>query len=262
MLSLYHNPLSTCSQKVRLVLEYKGVQWENNPIDLFTGENFSEEYLKINPKAQVPVLVDNEKKIFESTIINEYLDDAFPKSPLKPINAYDRSVMRMWTKDVDDKIHIAIGVITLASVLRTMQLKRPKEDVIAEINKIPDPVTKKLKLSIFELGIKAPEVMGALNTLQELLKRMSIELKAKQWLAGSMFSLAEAAVFPYILRLEHLGMDFLWQGEQFTPLRGWIDCVKNEPAFKGAISAFIPEQMLNMLKEGSKESVNYLKENL
>ena len=148
MIYLYHNPLSTCSQKVRLVLEYKDLVWENKPIDLFTGENFSEEYLKINPKAQVPVLVDNENKIYESTIINEYLDDAFPKSSLKPRSAYDTSVMRMWTKEVDDKIHTAIGAITLASVLRTMQLKRPKDDVVAEMNKIPEPMTNDIYYNI------------------------------------------------------------------------------------------------------------------
>jgi glutathione S-transferase len=143
-----------------------------------------------------------------------------------------------------------------------MQLKRSKEDVIAEINKIPDAEIRKIKSSIFELGIKAPEVLGALSTVQDLLQRMAVHLKEQKWLAGSMFSLAETAIFPYLLRLEHLGMDFLWQGEQFAPLRDWMGSVKNESAYQSAIVHFIPEPMLLMLKGGAKESVSYLKENL
>jgi glutathione S-transferase len=262
MLSLYHNPLSTCSQKVRLVLEYKNLPWKNNSIDLMKGENFSEAYLKINPKAQVPVLVDNGQKVFESTVINEYIDDAYPESSLKPTNAYDKSVMRIWIKEVDEKIHKAVGIITLASVLRTMQLKRPKEDVIAEINKIPDLELRKVKLSAFENGVKAPEVMIAINTMQNLLERMSIALKDEQWLAGSIFSLADAAIFPYVLRLEHLGIDFLWQEEQFSPLRDWIERVKSEPFYQRAIVNFIPETLITILREGAKEPVSYLKANL
>ena len=75
-MKLYHNALSTCSQKVRLVLAEKHLTFESILMDLQTGDQFSAEYRKINPKAVVPSLEDQGRVYIESSLINEYLDDA------------------------------------------------------------------------------------------------------------------------------------------------------------------------------------------
>ena len=65
-LTLYHFNNSVCSEKVRLVLNEKGVTaWESKEIDLFTGKQFDAEYLKLNPKAVVPTLVDDGRVLID-----------------------------------------------------------------------------------------------------------------------------------------------------------------------------------------------------
>ena len=69
MLKLFHNDMSTCAQKVRLALEELGVGWESHHLRLRSDEQFRPDYLAINPKGQVPALVDGEVIVVESTVI-------------------------------------------------------------------------------------------------------------------------------------------------------------------------------------------------
>ena len=71
---LYHNPVSSCSQKVRMVLSEKGLEFDSTIIDLQKGEQFDPDYMKLNPNAVVPTLDDGGNILIESTLINEYLD--------------------------------------------------------------------------------------------------------------------------------------------------------------------------------------------
>ena len=99
---LYHNPISTCSQKVRMVLHEKGLAFEDTVLDLQQGEQFEPGYQALNPNAVVPTLEDQGSVMIESTLINEYLDDAYPTKPLKPVSAVERHQMRLFCKCIDD----------------------------------------------------------------------------------------------------------------------------------------------------------------
>ena len=57
MLTLFHNDMSVCAQKVRMVLEQKDLPWKSEHLNLRKGEQFTSIFLKISPKALVPVLV-------------------------------------------------------------------------------------------------------------------------------------------------------------------------------------------------------------
>ena len=81
-MKLYHNPVSTCSQKVRLVLAEKGLEYESEVLDLLAGDQFAPDYVAKNPSAVVPTLEDGGRVFVESTLINEYLDDAYPEQQL------------------------------------------------------------------------------------------------------------------------------------------------------------------------------------
>lgn len=105
MLKLYHNDMSVCAAKVRTVLAEKGAAWEGVHMDLRAGDTQKHDYLKLNPNAVVPTLVHDGRVIIESTVICEYLDDAFPQNPLKG-NAIENARMRLWTKQLDEGLHI------------------------------------------------------------------------------------------------------------------------------------------------------------
>jgi glutathione S-transferase len=84
MLTLYHNALSTCSQKVRLVLAEKGIEFESRLIDLMSGQQHDPQYVALNPKHVVPTLVVDGEVVRESSIIAEYLDARVEANPLTP----------------------------------------------------------------------------------------------------------------------------------------------------------------------------------
>ena len=92
-LELYHHGSSVCAAKVRLVLAEKGLEWQGHYIDILKGEQFDPNYMKLNPKAVVPTLVHDGRVLSESTVICEYLDDAFPEPSLKPADPYVLSVV-------------------------------------------------------------------------------------------------------------------------------------------------------------------------
>lgn len=122
MIELYHNDMSVCAQKVRLALAEKKLSWEGHHLNLRAADQQKPEYLKLNPNAVVPALVDNGTVIIESTVINEYLDDAYPEPRLKPADAAGRARMRLWTKQLDEGVHAATSVVSSAIAFRYQKL--------------------------------------------------------------------------------------------------------------------------------------------
>src|SRR5262245_37532146 len=90
MFVLYHSPYSTCSQKVRLVLAEKGIDFTSREISFARDEQRSPEYLKINPNGVVPTLVHDGEPMTDSSCIMEYLDEVAPDPPLSPPSALGR----------------------------------------------------------------------------------------------------------------------------------------------------------------------------
>jgi glutathione S-transferase/RNA polymerase-associated protein len=93
MILLYEHPLSPYAQKVKIALNEKGIGFEARLPDLFTGSDA--EFAAANPRQEVPALIDGETKVFDSTIILEYLEDKWPKPPLLPAAPADRARVRM-----------------------------------------------------------------------------------------------------------------------------------------------------------------------
>ena len=91
MLKLYDGTTSVCAIKVRLSLFEKGVPFESHNIDLRAGDQFDPDYLKLNPNAVVPTLVDGDDVVIESSVILQYLEDTRPDPSLFPASAADRA---------------------------------------------------------------------------------------------------------------------------------------------------------------------------
>jgi glutathione S-transferase len=93
MVVLYEHPLSPYAQKVKIALAEKGVPFESHLPDLF-GDNLGD-FAALNPRLEVPTLVDGDAAVFDSTVILEYLEDRWPQPPLLPAGAADRARVRM-----------------------------------------------------------------------------------------------------------------------------------------------------------------------
>ena len=127
MLTLYHNDMSTCAQKVRLALDEIGLEWESRHLKLRGDEQLRPEFLAINPKGQVPALVDGDLIVVESTVINECLVDSRGVDHLLPRYAAGRSTMRWWTRQIDDDVFASIGTLSQAISFRHQYLANEPE---------------------------------------------------------------------------------------------------------------------------------------
>lgn len=91
---LYSYFRSSCSWRVRIALAHKGVDYEYRAINLLKQEQVSDEYKKLNPIGQVPVLIVDENTLTQSISILEYLEEAFPQKPLLPKDLFKRAKVR------------------------------------------------------------------------------------------------------------------------------------------------------------------------
>jgi glutathione S-transferase len=249
MLELYHAPLSTCSQKVRIVLAEKSVEWSGHELNLAAGDQNQPAFLKLNPNGVVPVIVHNGRTIIESSLINEYLDEVFPAPALKPKDAADRAAMRLWPKFTDESAQPAVGVITRATMYRAGQMQRPREQVLAAIDNDPKLALRALRRRLYEMGPDAPEFAVAVATMIALLDRMESALANSPWLAGPSFSLADAAAMPYVVRLDHLAQEHLWTAGKRPHLAVWYERLRARPTFKRAVADFAPPALVDPVRK-------------
>jgi len=248
MLELYHTDHSVCSQKVRVCLGEKRLEYVSREVDIVAGEHQTPEYLKLNPKAVVPTLVHDGRPIIDSTIINEYIDDVWPEPSLKPKDPYERQRMRQWTKRLDDKVHYETAVITYGIAFREMQLERlTPEEIKALQDRDPDPDHRARRKEAMEKGMDSRFFHGAVKLYKKLLDDMEATLKQEPWLAGSTYSLADVAYTAYITRVRNLNMLPLL--DQRPNLKAWFDRVCARPSYETAIRKFWNPSKVKLLNE-------------
>ena len=248
MIELYHFPFSTCSQKVRLVLAEKGRQFVSHEVDIIGGRQHDPEYVKLNPMHVVPTLVHDGHVLVESSLIIRYLDDLFLDPPLRPTDALGRYEADRWIKRVDEELHPAAPTVTFAIGPRPILLQQPAEVREASLAAIPDALQRATRRSVLEHGVQAPEFAGALRVFLAVLDDMETALAARPWLAGQHFGLADATVFPYVLRLEHLAMDALLGPPARPRVADWVQRVKARPSYETAVASWSAPAVVEMMR--------------
>src|SRR5213076_520768 len=93
MVLVYEHPLSPYAQKVKIALAEKGVAFEYRLPDFMSGRD--DAFAAANPRLEVPALVDGDTRVFDSTIILEYVEDRWPTPPLLPAAPAERARVRM-----------------------------------------------------------------------------------------------------------------------------------------------------------------------
>jgi len=100
-LVLYEHPLSPYAQKCKIALYEKGVPFELKTPAAIGAGRADADFLKANPRAEVPALIDGDFAIFDSTIILEYIEERFPEPSLMPRDAKARAQARMIEEAMD-----------------------------------------------------------------------------------------------------------------------------------------------------------------
>ena len=253
-MELYHNNMSVCAQKVRLVLAEKGLKPIEHHMMLRNGDTHTPEYLHLNPNGVVPTLIDHGRSIIESTIICEYLDEAYPDPPLKPADPIDRARMRLWTLLPDASLHRACALISVGIAWR--------HQILAAGGAQTRGTERKLSLGplqeVVALGLESPHIAVALQIYDEALARLADSLANADWLAGQNYSLADASMLPYVVRLEHLGMDWLWEGACQGRIEAWLERSRARPSYR-AITDYLDESYLQLARQKGEEAEERLR---
>jgi glutathione S-transferase len=174
MIKLYDFKSSPNCQRVKVVLAEKNLPYDIVPIDLRKQEQKTPEYLKLNPYGKVPVLTDDGTVLYESLIINEYLEEKYPTPPMLPKDPASKAKAR---------ILIDYGMAHFDSPYQKLRMELMKE-------------AKDQSQTIID---------GAKSELRKLLQRFEDELGDQPYLTGD-FSLVDADLIPRFTRLEGFGV--------------------------------------------------------
>ena len=234
-LTLYHFNNSVCSQKVRLALAEKALDWDERLVDLFNLEQYDPAYVALNPKGVVPTLVHDGRAVIESTLICEYLDDAFPDPPLKPADPAGVAAMRVWTKAVDDSLHEGVVAISFSAMFRERMKSMSEELRSRRFRNIGDPARRDRDRAVFEKGVESPHVFNAVAAYETLFAKLEKTLAdGREWIAGEACSLAEIGLAPYAARLEYLDLLGVWIDGR-PNAAAWWERVKARPGYRSGL---------------------------
>jgi glutathione S-transferase len=257
MLELYHHGSSVCAAKVRLALAEKGLEWTGHYVDILKGDQFDPAYMKLNPKAVVPTLVHDGFVLQESTVICEYLDEAFPPSSLMPPDAEGRARMRLWTKAIDEVLHPMCGEVTFACSHRHTVARLGPEGLAQFLASTPPfSVTgawHERKKEIVRDGLKARGITNSIRLYDSYLVKMEEALADHAWVAGDTFSLADIGLVPYVNRLAMMGMSAMWTRSR-PRVADWFERVKARPTFKPQLIDWVSAGLTNDLATFGSES--------
>ena len=258
MLELYHNDMSTCAQKVRLTLAEKGLDWTGHHFNLREGPQHKPNYLKMNPNGVVPTLIDDGRVIIESTVIMEYIDDRWPDPALRPSDPYGRARMRLWTKQLDEGLHAMTGVLSSSIAFRYQHFAIKTEDEVRQtIENIPDPGKRERQRENILKGLDSKFLPAAVKRFARLIGDIDGALGQGDWLVGNEFSLADIAYTPYMVRLTHLQMSWLWEDK--PAVADWFDRIQARPSFAAGIGGWLNDSYLTLMAEKGSEAAGQLR---
>jgi glutathione S-transferase len=199
-ITLYHDVPSSNSDRVKIALAEKNLIWEGIRVRLANREQKSTEFLKLNPYGKIPVLVEDGQVLFESCIINEYLEEKYPEPPLMPKDPYLRGRGR---------------------VLVDYALNYAHEPYWALRGEMRKPVAER----------NSAAVEKSRNRLRELLVYLEAALGEREYFLGEL-SLTDIAIVPRFLRAETYGA---LPAPSLPRLIAWLERLKQRPSVKALL---------------------------
>lgn len=180
-----------------MVLHEKGADFETHEVDL---QNKSEEFLSVSPTGKVPVVVADGDPIYESNVVNQFLDEVLDGPRLLPEDPKERAHARIWMSLADSDFYPAVFV---ASVGR-------------------------------DFGFSEERIAEALGELGETLSRLEERLEGREYLAGGGFSLADIAHAGNFDRLRGLDGEGKIDLSGYPNVRAWMERIEARKSYNDA----------------------------
>jgi glutathione S-transferase len=165
--------------------------------------------------------------VIESSVILYYLDEAFPQPSLMPADPHLRARARLFNKMIDEYVHNSCTILTFATAFRPWFAGLTGEEIEKRLARSPSKQRTEYKRDVALHGLESKYARDALGHHLKLLEFMETALADGPWLAGASFSLADAAVIPYILRLDLLRLNGLFKDGRTA---GWYSRMRERPS--------------------------------
>jgi glutathione S-transferase len=246
MLELYHAGLTQASVKVRLTLKEKGLAYKSHLLSIPDGDHLKPEYLAINPDGQVPALIHDGAVITETTVINEYIDDAFPDPPLKPADALGRARMRRWSQIVDEHLFHAIATIGWSQGIGPILREKGKEEFDKALANITIPSKRQKWLKAYN-GFPQEDIDEARKQIARAVALAEKALAQHAYLAGPTYSLADINALSSFERMPRWAPDLMT--EKASPRTwDWFQRMMARPSVQAtySVSAEAPPRSTEM----------------
>jgi len=202
---LYEHPLSSYAQKVKIALREKGLDFKvETPAALGSGRADGA-FAAASPRNEVPALIDGAARIFDSTVILEYLKDKFPSPPLLPRDPMARAQARM-IEEVCDTLYEAINW----GLGEIRWFKRAEGEQAEKMR------------------------AAAARQTAELQAWLTEKLGATDWFGGTSFGWADLSVAPYLNRSFHYGLGTA----AGSPLAKWRERIVARPSVAATFREF------------------------
>ncbi|MEM1402289.1 MAG: glutathione S-transferase family protein [Pseudomonadota bacterium] len=239
---LLHFMGSSCSQKTRIFLNAKGIDWTSRPVDVPAHENYGAWYLGINPRGLVPTLVHDGQVIIESNDIIEHLENVYPDPPLIP-RGQEQLVHELLAHE--DDLHLDLRTLSMRYVfgpgagIRSPELLEQYESsgsgrVAGEADE-----QKAIELAFFKdlasnNGITDDQVRSSVRRFHVAFSDLEQRLSATKYVLGDSLSIVDIAWYIYAARLR----DGAYPLHSEHPLVGeWFDALDSREDFRREVQA-------------------------
>ena len=230
-LTLYSFGPGANSLKPLLALYEKGLPFTPRPLNPSKFEHHEPWFTKINPNGQVPALDHDGRIITESTVICEYLEEAFPDAPaLRPADPYGRAVMRVWTKWVDEYFCWCVSTIGWQRMVGRMARQYTDEQFESYVKRIPI-YEQQVKWRRARDGFPQDLLDEEMRKIGVSVKKLEARLSESPWLAGDAYTLADICNFAIANGMQN-GFAELVNDKDTPHIIGWLARINDRPACK------------------------------
>jgi glutathione S-transferase len=236
MLKLYHAEPVANSLKSLIPLKEKGLEFESRYVDLHRFEQHEPWFTAINPEGQVPVLDHDGFIVTHTTVINEYLEDAFPDAPpLRPNEPRGNARMRYWNKFIDEHVmnyvsmwgwHRMVGVI--ARGIESGEFEKLVERIPLH--------EQREKWKTARSGFSEADLNNATRKIEVAVDKVEAQLGQAPWLAGDMFTLADVNFFSHCGMMLARMFPEIGTAKRCPRLLDWVERVRARPGVQAALA--------------------------
>jgi len=234
-LKYYHAEPAANSLKSMIPLIEKRLPYQSIYVDLHKFEQHADWFVAMNPEGQVPVLDHDGVIVTHTTVINEYLEDAFPDIALRPRDPVGAARMRYWNKFCDEQVmnYVSIhGWHRMVSII-ARSIESDEFDRLMEHIPLPD---QRRKWRAARSGFSEADLAHATEKILYAVDKVEKQLAQTAWIAGDGYTLADINFYSYCgMSVERMFPE-LAIGKRCPRLIEWREKMRARPAVARALA--------------------------